>query len=88
MLGYKVQVAANSCANPVAMACRVGRERERSCAATLLTRRAAAWSGQGASRVGGGVNRGLGGKDRLLGRAASVCAPLLTGGRPCHHTSM
>jgi hypothetical protein len=28
MLGYKAQVAANSCTNPVTMACRVGRERE------------------------------------------------------------
>jgi hypothetical protein len=28
MRGYKAQVAANSCTNPVAMACRVGGERE------------------------------------------------------------
>jgi hypothetical protein len=28
MLGYKAQVTANSCTNPVTMACRVGRERE------------------------------------------------------------
>jgi hypothetical protein len=32
MLGYKALVTANSCTNPVTMACRIGRERESDCA--------------------------------------------------------